>query len=71
MKLLVIAGPPSCGKTAVVKQIIKNIGTLWQIAYLKIDVTRAFEDEELRQEFGIPTKKYTQVISARIMQASW
>ncbi|GAB7016407.1 GTP-binding protein [Methanogenium cariaci] len=57
MKLLVIAGPPSCGKTAVVKQIIKNIGTLWQIAYLKIDVTRAFEDEELRQEFGIPTKK--------------
>ena len=57
MKLLVVAGPPSCGKTAVVKQIIKNTRTSRQIAYLKIDVTRAFEDEELRREFNIPTKK--------------
>lgn len=57
MKLIVIAGPPSCGKTAVVKQIINNIGNSQKIAYLKIDVTRAFEDEELKQEFGIPTKK--------------
>jgi len=57
MKLLIIAGPPSCGKTAVVKQIIKNTGTLQAVAYLKIDVTRAFEDEELNREFDIPTKK--------------
>ena len=26
-------------------------------AYLKIDVVKAFEDEELREEFGIPTRK--------------
>ena len=57
MKLLVIAGPPSAGKTAVVKQIIKNYSEKYRCAYLKIDVVRAFEDEELAIEFGIPTKK--------------
>lgn len=57
MKLVIIAGPPSCGKTAVVKQIINHTGDSQNIAYLKIDVTRAFEDVELREEYGIPTKK--------------
>jgi Ni2+-binding GTPase involved in maturation of urease and hydrogenase len=57
MKLIIIAGPPSAGKTAVTRQIIRHFFSSKKIAFLKIDVVRAFEDEELRQEFGIPTKK--------------
>lgn len=57
MKLIIIAGPPSSGKTAVTRQIIRHFYGTKKIAFLKIDVVRAFEDEELRQEFGIPTKK--------------
>jgi Ni2+-binding GTPase involved in regulation of expression and maturation of urease and hydrogenase len=55
MKLIVVAGPPSAGKTSVVKQIIRHVSE--KVAYLKVDVMRAFEDEELAAEFGIPTKK--------------
>ena len=57
MKLLIIAGPPSAGKTAVTRQIIRHFKKTKNIAFLKIDVVRAFEDEELREEFGIPAKK--------------
>lgn len=57
MKLVIVAGPPSAGKTAVIRQIIKKFNKTDRPAYLKIDVVRAFEDEELREEFGIPTKK--------------
>ncbi|MCK4270684.1 MAG: cobalamin biosynthesis protein [Methanogenium sp.] len=57
MKLVIIAGPPSAGKTAVARQIIRHRGGSEKIAFLKIDVTRAFEDKELADEFGIPTKK--------------
>nr|WP_321351541.1 GTP-binding protein [uncultured Methanoregula sp.] len=57
MKLLIIAGPPSAGKTAVTRQIIRSFSGKKKIAFLKIDVVRAFEDEELRQEFNIPAKK--------------
>jgi Ni2+-binding GTPase involved in maturation of urease and hydrogenase len=57
MKLLIIAGPPSAGKTAVTRQIIRHFLGKKQCAFLKIDVVRAFEDEELRAEFGIPARK--------------
>ncbi|HOC84539.1 MAG TPA: GTP-binding protein [Methanoculleus sp.] len=57
MKLAVIAGPPSAGKTAVVRQIIRSLSGENRIAYIKIDVVRAFEDEELAAEFGIPARK--------------
>ncbi len=57
MKLLIIAGPPSSGKTAVVRQIIRELLGKSAVAYLKIDVVRAFEDEELRAEFSIPARK--------------
>jgi len=57
MKLLIIAGPPSGGKTAVVRQIIKNLPEDALPAFLKIDVVHATEDEELAEEFGIPVKK--------------
>lgn len=57
MKLVIVAGPPSAGKTAVIRQIVKTCAQADRPAYLKIDVVRAFEDEELRAEFGIPTRK--------------
>lgn len=57
MKLLVVAGPPSAGKTALIKQIIRHFHHQLKIAFLKIDVVKAYEDEELQREFGIPTQK--------------
>jgi len=57
MKLIIIAGPPSAGKTTVIKQIIRHYLPDARISYLKIDVVRAFEDAELAEEFHIPTKK--------------
>jgi Ni2+-binding GTPase involved in maturation of urease and hydrogenase len=57
MKLLIVAGPPSAGKTAVIRQVIREFREKLAPAFLKIDVVRAFEDEELREEFGIPARK--------------
>jgi Ni2+-binding GTPase involved in maturation of urease and hydrogenase len=57
MKLVIIAGPPSAGKTAVTRQIIRHFLAQKKCAFLKIDVVRAFEDEELKEEFGIPARK--------------
>lgn len=57
MKLVVIAGPPSAGKTALTRQIVGRFNGEMRIAFLKIDVVKAFEDIELRKEFGILTKK--------------
>jgi Ni2+-binding GTPase involved in maturation of urease and hydrogenase len=57
MKLVMVAGPPSAGKTAVIRQIVKKFLKSERPAYLKIDVVRAFEDEELKEEFGIQTRK--------------
>lgn len=57
MKLVVIAGPPSAGKTALIKQIVASLKDQMKIAFLKIDVVKAYEDIELESEFGILTKK--------------
>ncbi len=57
VRVIVVAGPPSAGKTSVIKQMISHLGSGGKVAYLKIDVVAAFEDEELREEFGIPTRK--------------
>lgn len=57
MQLVIIAGPPSAGKTTVTRQIVRNLGSEKKIAFLKIDVVKAFEDEELKKEFGIDTMK--------------
>ncbi len=58
MKLLIIAGPPSSGKTSLVKQIVKKLRGEMKIAFFKIDVVKAFEDIELNKEFGILTRKF-------------
>jgi Ni2+-binding GTPase involved in maturation of urease and hydrogenase len=57
MKLVIVAGPPSAGKTAVIRQVIREFQRSQRPVFLKVDVVRAFEDEELREEFGIPTRK--------------
>lgn len=57
MKLVIVAGPPSVGKTAVIRQIIRAVTPSRRVAFLKIDVVAASEDEELAREFSIPVKK--------------
>jgi Ni2+-binding GTPase involved in maturation of urease and hydrogenase len=58
MKTVICAGTPTSGKTTVLKQIIKKLRAKeHRIAFLKIDVQYADEDEMFRAEFGIPTKK--------------
>lgn len=58
MKLIIFAGPPTCGKTTVIKQVIRRIiKQNLKPAFLKIDVLYADEDIQLKKEFNIPTKK--------------
>lgn len=57
VRLITVAGPPSAGKTAVIRQILRSLLPESKAAYLKIDVVQAFEDQELAEEFQIPTKK--------------
>ncbi|MEM3512427.1 MAG: GTP-binding protein [Candidatus Jordarchaeales archaeon] len=58
MKLVICAGPPSSGKTAVLKFTCeKLIRKGYKVAYLKIDTQYATEDEVFREALGIPTKK--------------
>lgn len=56
MKILVLAGAPSAGKTSVGKRVIGALLDSLKISYLKIDVVQAFEDEEIRRDFDIPVK---------------
>ncbi len=58
MKLVIFAGPPTCGKTTVIRQVIKRMmAKSLKTAYIKIDVLYADEDETIAREFGIPTRK--------------
>ncbi len=58
MKVVICAGPPTSGKTTVLKQVVKRLlARDRKMAFLKIDVQFADEDEQFRQEFEIPTKK--------------
>jgi Ni2+-binding GTPase involved in maturation of urease and hydrogenase len=58
MKLVIFAGPPTCGKTTVIRQVIKRmIVRNLKPAFIKIDVLFADEDETIKNEFKIPTRK--------------
>jgi Ni2+-binding GTPase involved in maturation of urease and hydrogenase len=58
MKVVICAGPPTTGKTTVLKQVTKRlIAAGSKVSYLKIDVQYAVEDEMFKKEFGIPVKK--------------
>lgn len=58
MRLAICAGPTTTGKTSVLRHMtgkLKQAGH--QVAFLKLDVQYADEDETLAGEFGIPTRK--------------
>ena len=58
MKLIMCAGPPTSGKTTVLRQVVRRLLKKGRrLAYLKVDVQFADEDELFRNEFGIPAKK--------------
>lgn len=58
MKLAICAGPATTGKTSVLRHTIRKLQTAGDhVAFLKIDVQYAEEDEILAREFGIPTRK--------------
>jgi Ni2+-binding GTPase involved in maturation of urease and hydrogenase len=58
MKVIICAGTSTAGKTTVLKHVIKKLkGAGHSLAFLKIDVQYADEDELFRDEFAIPVKK--------------
>lgn len=58
MKLVIIAGPATTGKTSLGRHLIGKLQKSGQKpAFLKIDVQFAEEDLELAEEFKIPTRK--------------
>src|SRR5512139_1368388 len=58
MKLVICAGPATTGKTAVLRHVIRKLQDAGQrVAFLKIDVQYAEEDEQFAREFNIPTRK--------------
>ena len=58
MKMIICAGPPTTGKTTVLKQAARRLlDSGRRLAYLKIDVQFADEDELFHAGFGIPARK--------------
>jgi Ni2+-binding GTPase involved in maturation of urease and hydrogenase len=58
MKLVMCAGPPTSGKTTVLKQAARRLLEHGHaLAYLKMDVQFADEDEIFGRELGIPARK--------------
>jgi Ni2+-binding GTPase involved in maturation of urease and hydrogenase len=58
MKLVICAGPATTGKTAVLRHATRALRQSDQrVAFLKIDVQYAEEDEQFQAEFGIPARK--------------
>lgn len=58
MRVIICAGPPTTGKTTVLKQVAKQLLAAGKkLAYLKEDVQFADEDEMFRSELGVPTRK--------------
>lgn len=58
MRAIICAGPPTSGKTTVLKHVTRRLGDSGhRLAYLKTDVQFTNEDEEFRTRFGIPTRK--------------
>ena len=58
MKVVICAGPPTSGKTTVLKQAARKLlAREHPLAYLKIDVQYADEDEMFSDQLGIPARK--------------
>jgi Ni2+-binding GTPase involved in maturation of urease and hydrogenase len=58
MRVVICAGPATTGKTSVLRHMTRKLLRADRaVAFLKLDVQYADEDEMLAREFGIPTKK--------------
>jgi Ni2+-binding GTPase involved in maturation of urease and hydrogenase len=58
MKLVICAGPATTGKSSVLRHMIQKLQAAGEkVAFLKVDVQYAEEDEIFAKEFGIPTRK--------------
>ena len=58
MKAIICAGPPTSGKTTVLRQSAKRLMAQGRrLAYIKLDVQFADEDAQFHEEFGIPARK--------------
>jgi len=58
MRLAICAGPATTGKTSVLRHITRKLlAADHRVAFLKLDVQYADEDQLLKDEFGIPTRK--------------
>ncbi|MGB9623985.1 MAG: GTP-binding protein [Phycisphaerae bacterium] len=58
MKVVICAGPPTSGKTTVLKHAARRLlDRGHRLAYLKIDVQYADEDEMFASALGIPARK--------------
>ncbi len=57
MKVAICAGPATTGKTSVLRHMTRKLLRAGhRVAFLKLDVQYADEDELLAEEFEIPTK---------------
>lgn len=56
MKLLLVGGPPAVGKTTVIQRIIEKRHKKYKIAYLKMDVVSAYEENLMKEKYGIKAK---------------
>ena len=57
-ELVICAGPATTGKTSVLRHMTRKLlAAGHRVAFLKLDVQYADEDELLAKEFGIPTRK--------------
>jgi Ni2+-binding GTPase involved in maturation of urease and hydrogenase len=57
MKLVICSGSSTSGKTTLLRQVVRRLVKKYKLAYLKIDVQYANEDELFKEEFGIPVRK--------------
>jgi Ni2+-binding GTPase involved in maturation of urease and hydrogenase len=58
MRVAIVAGPATTGKTSVIRHATRKLLQAGhKTAFLKLDVQYADEDEALAKEFGIPTRK--------------
>ena len=58
MKLAICAGTATTGKSAVLRHVVPRLQKRgWSVAFLKIDVQFADEDEVFARDFGIATRK--------------
>ena len=68
MKLAICAGPATTGKSSVLRHMIRKLQAAGDhVAFLKVDVQFAEEDEIFAKEFGIPDP---QNLLGRIMSRS-